>query len=191
MGRGSSTSIGSRHLVISQKQGDGSYRIYFGFDVPENAFRDGTIDLGNVEATRRMLLSTEHFAGWGEQYRELIRHATDFRGWPLCSLAPEALGWESVAGVTLAGDAAHLAIPGGEGVNLAMIDSLDLAGKIVECGTENLDRAVREYETAMFPRGVGSINKGTMMAGVMFSEDHEPFLQLMKSFVAADGGADP
>jgi 2-polyprenyl-6-methoxyphenol hydroxylase-like FAD-dependent oxidoreductase len=187
MGRGSTISIGSRQLVISQKQGDGSYRIYFGFDVAENAFRDGTIDLGDIDATRRLLLSTEHFADWAEQYKELIRHATNFRSWPLYSLPKEAVGWKSVPSVTLAGDAAHIAIPGGEGVNLAMTDALDLATKIAEFGTGNLGQAVQEYETVMFPRGVDSITQGSAMGGIMFSEDHQPFVQLMNSFTNAEG----
>ncbi|KAF7509064.1 hypothetical protein GJ744_008459 [Endocarpon pusillum] len=188
MGRGSNVSIGSKQLVISQKQGDGSYRFYFGFDVSENAFQDGSIDLHDIEATRRLLLSTEHFGDWGEQYKEFIRHATDFRSWPLYSLPKEAMNWKSVPGVTLAGDAAHLAVPNGEGVNLAMTDSLELAKKVIEYGTEDLDRAVREYETAMFPRGVDCINEGTMMAEVMFSEDHRAFLQLLNSLISADKG---
>jgi hypothetical protein len=189
LGRGSSTAIGFKHLIITQKQGDGSYRIYFGFDVPENAFRDGTINLRDIEATRRLLLSKEHFGDWAEQYKELIQHATNFRGWPLYSLPGEDIAWNFVPGLTLAGDAAHLAFPGGEGVNLAMTDSLELAKKIVEHGTEGLDRAVQKYEAAMLPRGVQSIKKGTMMAGVMFSEDDQAFVQLLKSFMPAEGSA--
>ena len=157
--------------------------------MPENAFRDGTIDLRDAEAMRRLLLSREHYADWGQQYKELIRHATDFRGWPIYSLSQEALGWEPVPGVTLAGDAAHVTIPGGEGVNLAMTDSLELADKITEHGIENMDQAVREYEASMLVRGIGSIQRGRMMAGVMFSEDHQAFLQLIKSFVSTDEGA--
>ena len=172
--------IGSQHTVITQKQGDGSYRTYFGFDIPENAFRNGIIDLTDAEATRELLLSTDHFGDWDQHYHQLIRHATDFRGWPLYSLEKEALGWKAVSGVTLAGDAAHLSIPGGNGVNLALNDSFELAMKIKQHGMDDIDRAVREYETAMFERGVMSIQQGLMMAKVQKDESPKAFLELIQ-----------
>ena len=173
-------SIGSGNLILTQRQGNGSYINYFGLQVPENFFRNGTVDLQDVKATRRLLLS-DFYADWSEEFKDLIRHATDLRARPLYTLATEDMGWKSVTGFTLAGDAAHLAIPNGEGVNLAMTDSLKLACKIAEHGTENLDQAVQEYEADMFPRGIASISKGNVMADAMYSEDPQAFLQLMSS----------
>lgn len=65
------------------------------------------------------------------------------------------MDWKPVPGVTLVSYAAHLAIPNGEGVNLAMTDALELACKIVEYegSEEYFERAVRDYEVGMFPRG--------------------------------------
>lgn len=129
------------------------------------------------------MLSAEYFADWSEEYKERIRHATDFRSWPLYYLSTEALNWKNVPGLTLAGDAAHLAVPNGEGVNCAMTDSLKLSAKIAEHGMENLDQAVQEYEADMFPRGLDSINQGIQMVGVMYREDDQPFLQLLNSWM--------
>jgi 2-polyprenyl-6-methoxyphenol hydroxylase-like FAD-dependent oxidoreductase len=173
-------SIGSGKLIVTQRQGNGSYRSYFGLQVPEDFFRNGTINLQDVEATRHLLLS-DFYADWSEEYKDLIRHATNLRAWPLYTLSTEDLGWKSVPGFTIVGDAAHLTIPNGEGVNLAMTDSLKLAAKIAEHGTENLDQAVQEYEADMFPRGIATIAEGKVMANVMFSEDPQAFLQLMTS----------
>lgn len=89
------------------------------------------------------------------------------------------MGWKSVPGVTVAGDAAHLGYPGGKGVNLAMTDSLELTSKIVEHGIENLDQAVREYEAAMFPRGIKTISEGNVMTDVMYSDDPQAFLKVI------------
>ncbi len=59
------------------------------------------------------------------------------------------------------GDAAHLEIPDGEGVNRALTDGVSLARRIVahyrvlgdEDGKDgDLDAAVREYEAEMLPR---------------------------------------
>jgi 2-polyprenyl-6-methoxyphenol hydroxylase-like FAD-dependent oxidoreductase len=173
-------SIGSGKLIVTQRQGNGSYRTYYGLQVPEDFFRNGTIDLQDVEATRSLLLS-DFYADWSEEFKDLIRNGTDLRAWPLYTLSTEDMGWESVPGFTIVGDAAHLTIPNGEGVNLAMTDSLKLAAKIAEHGTENLDQAVQEYEADMFPRGIATIAEGKALANVMFSEDPQAFLQLMTS----------
>ena len=178
-------SIGSGKLIVTQRQGNGSYRTYFGLQVPENFLRNSTVDLQDVEATRRLLLA-DFYADWSEEYKDLIRHATDFRPWPLYTLSTEDMDWKSVSGLTLIGDAAHLSITNGEGVNLAMTDSFKLASKIAEHGTDNFDQAVQEYEADMFPRGISTINKGKAMANVMFHEDPQAFLQLMSGHTAAD-----
>jgi 2-polyprenyl-6-methoxyphenol hydroxylase-like FAD-dependent oxidoreductase len=108
---------------------------------------------------RGHLLLSDFYADWSEVYKDLIRHATDLRAWPLYTLATEDLSWKSVPGFTIVGDAAHLTIP--EGVNLAMTDSLQSASKMAEHGTQNLNQAVQEYEADMFPRGVATITEAT------------------------------
>jgi 2-polyprenyl-6-methoxyphenol hydroxylase-like FAD-dependent oxidoreductase len=180
VGAGTLLTIGSGNYILIQRQGDGSYRNFFGLQVPENFFRDGTVDVGDTEATRHLLLS-DFFGDWSDEYKDLIRHATDLRAWPLYTMSAEDIGWKSVLGVTLAGDAAHLAYPGGSGVNLAMTDSLKLASNIAEHGSDNLHQAVQEYEADMFPRGIKTIVKGNAMTKVMYSEDPQAFLQLVSS----------
>jgi len=180
VGAGTSLSIGSGKYILIQRQGNGSYRNFLGLQVPENFFRNGTVDLQDVEATRRLLLS-DFYAEWAEEYKDIIRHGTDLHTWPLYTLSTEDMGWKSVPGVTLVGDAAHLAYPGGKGVNLAMTDSLKLASKIAEHGTENFDQAVQEYEADMFPRGIATITEGKAMTNIMYSEDPQAFIQLVTS----------
>ena len=164
-----------------QRQGNGSYRASFGLQVPGNFFRDGaSSNLQDVEATRQRLLS-EFYVDWVEEYKDLIRHVTNLRVWPLYTLSIEDMGWKSVLGVTLAGDAAHLSFTGGEGVNLAMTDSLKLSNKITEHGVDNLDQAVKGYEADMFLRGVARIAKSKVMENVMHGEDPQGFLQMVGS----------
>jgi 2-polyprenyl-6-methoxyphenol hydroxylase-like FAD-dependent oxidoreductase len=133
-------SIGSGKLIVTQRQGNGSYRNYFGLQVPGDFFHNGTVDLQDVEATRHLLLS-DFYADWSKVYKDLIRHATDLRAWLLYTLSTEDLSWKSVPGFTIVGDAAHLTIP--EGVNLAMTDSLQSASKMAEHGTQNRYRNTR------------------------------------------------
>ncbi|KAK0669810.1 putative hydroxylase [Cercophora samala] len=174
-GPGMYLTVGNKKITITQRQGDGSYRIYFGLQTPEHFSR--TLDLQNMEATRQLLLSSKYYGDWAARHKDVIRHATDFWAWPLYTLSKEDLSWKSVSGATLCGDAAHVTIPNGEGVNLAMTDALELATSIGQHGIENLDEAVKQYEKGMFPRGVESIAQGEVMSEAMFVEGPEMFLQ--------------
>lgn len=163
--------LGSSKEIVSQRQGDGSYRIYLGVRVPEDFVRGGKIDLADAESTRSLFLSSEFFGNWAEELKDLIRYSEDFRSWPLYYIPPETMSWMSVPGLTLVGDAAHLATPNGEGVNCAMADALSLASKIATYGTDALDRAVAEYEEDMFRRGAEHIRSGLEVAAMLRHED--------------------
>ena len=184
-----SITIGSGNILVVQRQGNGSYRIYIGLAVAEDFLRGG-IDLTDLDSTRSVLL-TKFFADWADEYKDLIRHSTDLRPWPLYTLSADDLDWKSVSGLTLAGDAAHLAVPNGEGVNQAMADALKLATEIEKHGMENFDAAVREYEKEMFPRGISSIEEGLAMTGVMFGQEGpEAFMSLMSGLMPGGGQGD-
>ncbi|KAK4174322.1 putative hydroxylase [Triangularia setosa] len=174
-GPGMYLTVGDEKITITQRQGDGSYRIYFGLQTTENFFR--TLDLHNVEVTRDMLLSPKYYGDWAERYKDLIRHATDFWAWSLHTLSKEDMNWKPVPGATLCGDAAHVTIPNGEGVNLAMTDALELVTSIEQHGMEHLDEAVQKYETEMFPRAVESIAQGSGIVEAMFVKGPEVFLE--------------
>ncbi|UKZ92887.1 uncharacterized protein TrAFT101_007820 [Trichoderma asperellum] len=165
IGHGIALFLAGPSRMIIQRQGDNSYRIYFGITAPEH-FVGTSMDLNDTQATRDMLLSS-FFKGWAEDLRDYIRNAENFRSWPLYQLPTESFGWNSVPGVTLAGDAAHLSLPNGEGVNLAMKDALELVTKIEENGLEHINKAVEEYERDMLKRGKYHIKAGEEMDRLM------------------------
>ncbi|XVU28448.1 FAD-dependent oxidoreductase [Actinoplanes sp. CA-054009] len=70
---------------------------------------------------------------------------------PHYALPAEGLRWDRTPGVTLIGDAAHLAAPDGEGANLAMQDAADLGTALASLGGD-VEAALASYEKTLFPR---------------------------------------
>lgn len=75
--------------------------------------------------------------------------------------------WEALPNVTLLGDAAHVMPPfAGEGVNMAMLDALELSNALTS-GESNTHQAIAAYETAMRKRAAvaaqESLDNGELM----------------------------
>ncbi|ASQ93923.1 NAD(P)/FAD-dependent oxidoreductase [Streptomyces sp. 11-1-2] len=74
--------------------------------------------------------------------------------------------WDRVPGVTLVGDAAHLAAPNGEGANLAMQDGAEL-GTALAAHPDDIEAALTAYEQAMFPRSAGEATEADRLHDLM------------------------
>lgn len=165
IGLGTAAFLDGPEQIMAQRQGDGSYRMYYGIRVAED-FATTRLNLTDVDTTRGLLLST-FYKSWSDELREFIKQSDNFRSWPLYQLPLRDSSPAAIPGLTLAGDAAHLAVPNGEGVNCAMKDALELAGKLKKFGFENLATAVAEYEEDLFRRGQEHIADGTHMEKLM------------------------
>lgn len=162
--------ISDAKSIIVQRMGNGSYNVYVSLHLPENWAKQEAQLFKSPDFRTHVM--TQYFADWSTHVTDLVRHSDgEFHSWPLYSLPPDSLSWEHVPGITLLGDAAHLALSNGEGVNCGMYDSLQLAEEIETCGMANLDEAVKRYEEKMLPRGVEHIEDGNQMQGMFHAQD--------------------
>ncbi|KAI0517473.1 hypothetical protein F5B22DRAFT_654717 [Xylaria bambusicola] len=100
-----------------------------------------------------------HFGDWYPEVKRIVLAMTDEPVLRHLYMLPVGLTWESRAGVTLVGDAAHLMTPfAGVGVNVALMDALELAQGIIGCvrtgsvDGEGLTAMLQLYEKGMFAR---------------------------------------
>lgn len=106
-GPGNYMSFGRQRAITAQRMGDDSYSLLFGLPLPENS-RLETELLSRPEELRHWLLQ-EVYPDWAKVNTDIVRYSDAELGvWPLYGLPKEALSWQTVHGVTLIGDAAHL-----------------------------------------------------------------------------------
>jgi 2-polyprenyl-6-methoxyphenol hydroxylase-like FAD-dependent oxidoreductase len=140
----------SKTLIISAK-GDGSLSFYTGCKTPETWGRDSGIDFS--DATEVQTWFRQEFSGWADTWDELFEN-----GQTTCVVRPQycmplTQTWEAQPNITLLGDAAHLMPPyAGEGVNMAMLDALELSNCLADSQFSDLQAAIAHYENQMRQR---------------------------------------
>lgn len=140
----------SKTLVVSAK-GDGSLSFYTGCKTAETWARDSNIDFS--DAAQVLAWFRQEFAGWSDIWQELFAHETT-----RCVPRPQYCmpldqTWPVQPNLTLLGDAAHLMPPyAGEGVNMAMLDALELSNCLTSDQFPNVQAAIAHYETQMRQR---------------------------------------
>jgi 2-polyprenyl-6-methoxyphenol hydroxylase-like FAD-dependent oxidoreductase len=136
---------------LMQRQSDRRVQMYGFMRKPQDWLEtNGVLDHTDREQVRAYQL--QEYAKWWPGLKAAIEAADG-------PVKPRSLymlhvgtRWTHKRGFTLIGDAAHLMTPfAGEGVNVALHDSLLLAKEIVG-NFEDMDAAVDKYEKDMFPR---------------------------------------
>jgi 2-polyprenyl-6-methoxyphenol hydroxylase-like FAD-dependent oxidoreductase len=140
----------AKTLVVSAKS-DGSLTFYTGSKTPETWARDSGIDFSNVAQV--LAWFRQEFAGWDEVWQELFANETT-----RCVPRPQYCmpldqTWPAQPNATLLGDAAHLMPPyAGEGVNMAMLDALELSQCLTSEQFPTVQAAIGHYEQHMRQR---------------------------------------
>ncbi|EXJ66652.1 uncharacterized protein A1O5_10323 [Cladophialophora psammophila CBS 110553] len=192
IGRGTFAALGIRHGVCSQRGAEDSARIYVFVTTSDEDFATSAGLAGKTAANAKdVLLANDTLLGkWGTKLKELVRVVFDAETAdnpgasvdvkPLYTL-PVGISWDHKAGVTVIGDAAHLMCPwAGEGVNVAMCDSLllsraivkayEAAGRDAASFQRTLEPLLGEFEVNMMARAKEKAEETFRNGQIMFGE---------------------
>ncbi|MDL5158861.1 FAD-dependent oxidoreductase [Actinomycetospora termitidis] len=174
VGGGSMMAVAPGKGIQAHREAGGTLHTYVALTKPLSWFDD--VDVPRV---------LREFDGWAPELTALL---TDTDVDPVVRrlhTLPTGHRWERVPGVTLVGDAAHLAPPNGEGANLAMQDGAEL-GLALAAHPDDVGAALAAYEQALFPRAEAATLDGTELCDLMFGPDSpQSLVDMFTSFPQA------
>lgn len=153
--------------IFAHREAGGVLHAYIALKRPAAWF--DAIDFGDAAATAAI---AAEFAGWAPALVALIAESDSPPLLRMLHSLPTGHHWPSTPGVTLIGDAAHLAPPAGEGANLAMLDGAEL-GAAIAGHPDDPDAALAFYEQAMFPRSQAAA-EGAHQILALLCDDRAP-----------------
>jgi len=143
--------FGHAELLIVSSKGDGSMAFYTSYKTNQDWVNSSGIDFSDKE---KVLSWFKHdFAEWDAVWHELFENAkSSFIPRPIYCM-PLDQTWDALPNLTMLGDAAHLMPPyAGEGVNMAMLDALELSEHITNNAYKDVQSAIAAYEKQMRKR---------------------------------------
>ncbi|HXB12122.1 MAG TPA: NAD(P)/FAD-dependent oxidoreductase, partial [Bacteroidia bacterium] len=163
-----------RSLILSSK-GDGSLVFYPSFKAEENWHKECGINFNDKAEV--LAWFKKEYTGWDRVWQELFENAdSHFVPRPLYSM-PFDQTWEALPNLTIIGDAAHLMSPfAGEGVNMAMLDALELGKNLTVQNFLDIQTAIASYEKQMRERASNAAKDSLDSQTVMHSENAKSFL---------------
>jgi len=143
--------MGSEKSLIVSSKGDGSLVFYPGIKIDENWSRESGIDFSDKAQVLAWFKTA--YADWDSVWQELFENASyAFVPRPQYCM-PFDQTWAALPNLTMLGDAAHLMPPyAGEGVNMAMLDALELSQSLFSDDFSDTQSAIAAYETQMRTR---------------------------------------
>lgn len=167
--------------IMSQYMGDGSVNVSTWSVRSENWREECGYDVLNGKATKEACL--KDYADWDPRLVALTQAADDHVIPRDLYMLPIGHRWKHVPGVTLIGDASHVMTPfAGEGVNLALQDSLKLSEAIISAAKQPaldeqrvaLDKNMVDFERDMFKRAARTQQLTYDMMRAMFYNPGAP-----------------
>ncbi|GAA5154121.1 NAD(P)/FAD-dependent oxidoreductase [Amycolatopsis dongchuanensis] len=159
VGTGSLFALAPGQGLLAHREGGGTLHTYAQLRKPQDWLDDA------ADVAARVV---DEYRDWAPELTELITGSdTPPVPRPIFTL-PAGHRWDRVPGVTLLGDAAHLAPPNGEGANLAMLDGAEL-GRALAARPGDAEAAFAEHEQAMFGRAAAAADDDSY--AIMLGDD--------------------
>lgn len=163
-----------KSLIVSSK-GDGSLVFYPGFKCAEDWVHISGIDF--TDKAQVLAWFKAEYAGWDDIWLELFENANGpFFARPQYCM-PLDQTWEAQSNLTMLGDAAHLMPPyAGEGVNMAMLDALELSQCLLSEDYRDTLSAIAAYEKQMRARASETAETTMQSTEALHSEEAIGFM---------------
>lgn len=169
VGAGSMLALAPGKSIVAHRETDGALHTYVVLTKPKE-WSSG-IDFANPTAARASVAA--EFEGWAPELTALISDGETDPVARVLHTLPIGHRWLRVPGVTLLGDAAHLAPPDGEGANFAMYDGAQL-GNAIAANPADIEAALAEYEEAMFIRSAKAAEEAAKTHSLCFEDENAP-----------------
>jgi len=158
---------GGKCFTVASK-GDGSLAFYVSYKVDQVKFKN----INFADKAQVFAWFKKDFAEWDNIWHELFESdETSFIPIPIYCM-PLDQTWQALSNLTMLGDAAHLMPPfAGEGVNMAMLDALELSDCLCNEDFNDIKTAIASYENKMRKRAAEAAQESLENGDKMHSAD--------------------
>jgi 2-polyprenyl-6-methoxyphenol hydroxylase-like FAD-dependent oxidoreductase len=143
--------FGNEKNILMGQKANGEIGFYASFKTDENWASKRRLDF--TDRSQVLGWFKKDYSEWSTIWDELFKKTTmPFIPRPVYCM-PLDQTWEAQPNITMLGDAAHVMPPfAGEGVNMAMLDALELSEILTSSEHKTVKEAIASYETEMCKR---------------------------------------
>ena len=158
----------AKSILMGQK-GNGEIGFYASFKADENWMTNSGLNFGDKKQLLEWFKTT--YPGWSTVWNGLFENASEpFIPRPIYCM-PLDQAWKTLPNLTMLGDAAHVMPPfAGEGVNMAMLDALELSECLTCDKYDTILEAIAAYESRMQKRAATAAKESLDNGELMHSE---------------------
>ena len=151
LGEGSVMFAGGDKTIFVQRCARDLILVYYSMAVSQDWPQGAGFDIADTSAV--MAAVRDAYADWSPELLDMLTQVRDgFQLWPTSVMPPDHR-WPTTPGLTMLGDASHAMPPfTGKGVNLALLDALELAEALTRDPAEEVTVAIADFERRMQAR---------------------------------------
>ena len=175
--------LGKHKTIVLSAKGEGSLSLYTSTKEAENWVKTSGIDF--TDKAQVFAWFEQRFSDWSTDWHELF---ASNEGWFVPRpqyYFPASQAWQTLPNLTMLGDAAHAAPPSGEGVNMAMLDALELCEALCIENFSTVQEALASFEKKMLRRSAVETEETLQLTEALHSEHN---LQYMLDFFSSSPG---